>query len=115
MQYYGTRLTGSGTGDLDLQMGFCGNPQTGCGPSRRSVKDFVRRRRWIRTRVPIDSIEARQAGLASAAVSFDGPSPAVGMHDGLVSGASPPRLHEALSFPRRGALVRLLFLSVPVG
>ena len=45
----------------------------------RSVKDFVRRRRWIRTRVPLDSPEARQAGLGAAPVTFDGPLPALAL------------------------------------
>lgn len=68
----------------------------------RTVKDFVRRRRWIRTRVPVDA--------EAAVVHVEGTSPLggrLGTEFGLVCGQSPPRLHEALSFPHSGALVSL--------
>ena len=74
--------------------------------ANRSVKDFVRRRRWIRTRVPLDSDAARQVALSSAPMVMVDGQLQRGIEDGLVAGASPPRLHEALSFPRRGVIVR---------
>lgn len=67
----------------------------------RTVKDFVRRRRWIRTRVPLIA-----QGVAG---QIEGSSPhkqRSGAEFGLVCGQSPPRLQEALSFPHSGALVR---------
>lgn len=72
----------------------------------RSVKDFTRRRRWIRTRVPVISEGAgdcRADPLAPGEASTGEP--------GLVGNQSPIRLQEALSYPRGGILVRLL--SVP--
>jgi len=66
----------------------------------------VRRRRWIRTRVPLDSDVARQAALTAAPIVMVDGQPQHGVEAGLVAGASPSRLQEALSFPRRGVLVR---------
>ena len=43
--------------------------------------------------------------MAAPVVMVDG-QPQHGIEAGLVPGASPPRLQEALSFPRRGVLVR---------
>ena len=56
--------------------------------------------------MPLDSHAARQAAaLTAPTVMVDG-QPQHGIEALLVTGASPPRLHEALSFPRRGVLVR---------
>ena len=66
----------------------------------RTVKDFVRRRRWIRTRMPVD---AEAAVVQMGGTSLQGGRR--GTEFGLVCGQSPPRLHEALSFPHSGALV----------
>ena len=69
----------------------------------RTVKDFVRRRRWIRTRVPMINAQVLAGQMEGGSPLRQGS----GAEFGLVSGSSPIRLQEALSFPHSNTLVRL--------
>lgn len=72
----------------------------------RTVKDFVRRRRWIRTRVPVmHEGPVRQEGAPERPAAESSPAEPTAGEAGLVEGQSPIRLQEALSYPRHGILV----------